>query len=81
MPSTQISLRDETFETLTAEIPLLPLVVRHDFLMSDSVRLVTKVFPTWNVKDLSLVQCKDGITNKCKSYLQVKVLCLPNNVR
>ncbi|KAJ1678362.1 hypothetical protein EV182_004202 [Spiromyces aspiralis] len=64
MPARPNSLQGETFESLTADIPFLPIEVRHDHLMSDSKDLITKVFPMWREEDLSLIQCKDGITNK-----------------
>ncbi|KAJ1917460.1 hypothetical protein H4219_003203 [Mycoemilia scoparia] len=73
MPSTLISLRDETFESLTADIPFIKHVVHHDQLMEDSVALLAKVFPEWDSKDLKLAQCKDGITNKLVACRNTKL--------
>lgn len=54
--------------------------IRHDHLNEDCLHLLTLVFPEWAVDkgQLDLVQCKDGITNKCKSSLPVPNIIIGN---
>ncbi|KAJ2721064.1 hypothetical protein GGI07_004207 [Coemansia sp. Benny D115] len=50
--------------TLLSSIPFFDTLVSHDSLFEDSLKLLSRVFPTWSADDLKLKQCKDGITNK-----------------
>lgn len=49
------------------KVKYLDYVVSHEHLIESCAELLTLVFPSWNIShDVEFVQCKDGITNKCK---------------
>jgi ethanolamine kinase len=49
---------------LKEHVHTLDLTVRHEHLFEDATIVVLKVFPQWSAKELTLTQCRDGITNK-----------------
>ncbi|RKP07936.1 choline/ethanolamine kinase [Thamnocephalis sphaerospora] len=38
--------------------------VRHEHLFDDAQAIVLEIFPSWSADEITLTQCKDGITNK-----------------
>ncbi|KAG0345115.1 hypothetical protein BGZ54_005664, partial [Gamsiella multidivaricata] len=45
-------------------VPTLDLIVHHDDLFNGAAAVIQALFPEWNMKDISYLQFKDGITNK-----------------
>lgn len=50
-------------------VPMLDLTVHHDDLFNGAASVTKQLFPEWNMDNISYVQFKDGITNKCKFSL------------
>ncbi|KAJ1720651.1 hypothetical protein LPJ53_004737 [Coemansia erecta] len=60
----EFSTESTDASALLNSIPFLNLEVKHDSLFDDSRTLILQVFPDWSADDLTMKQCKDGITNK-----------------
>ncbi|KAG0003330.1 hypothetical protein BGZ65_001806 [Modicella reniformis] len=50
-------------------VPMLDLTVSHDDLFNGAAVVMKQLFSEWNADDISYVQFKDGITNKCTQVL------------
>ncbi|KAI8320171.1 kinase-like protein [Martensiomyces pterosporus] len=64
MTNSQLSVEHVSRESLIDNVPYIAFEVRHDSLFEDSKELLVKAFPDWRDDELTLKQCKDGITNK-----------------
>jgi len=53
-------------EYIHKAVPTLDLTVHHDDLFNGAATVMTALFPDWKTEDISFLQFKDGITNKCK---------------
>jgi ethanolamine kinase len=47
--------------------PYFDIQVSKDALFDGAYQVVSSVFTHWKQQDLDFFQCKDGITNQCKS--------------
>lgn len=51
---------------INATVPFIDGIVDHAELEASAYSMLERVFPEWNIPDeVEMVQCKDGITNKC----------------
>lgn len=58
---------DQQMNQLLEETPFLDVEVSSTALFDGAYQVVTSIFPSWQREHVKFVQCKDGITNQCKS--------------
>lgn len=60
---------EESLNRLIEATPYFDIEVPHSSLFEGAYKVVSSVFPKWNYNDIKFVQCKDGITNQCRSLI------------
>lgn len=58
---------EDALNRLIESTPYFDIEVPHTSLFEGAFKVVSCVFPHWQYNDIKFVQCKDGITNQCKS--------------
>jgi hypothetical protein len=57
---------EENIQEFQDNVPYLDLTVPHDDLFNGAAAVMKALFPQLKTDDISYIQFKDGITNKCK---------------
>jgi ethanolamine kinase len=58
---------EASLNRLIEAAPYYDIEVSSTALFEGAFKVVSSVFPNWQYNDIKFVQCKDGITNQCKS--------------